>query len=111
VDEPRIVDQHGEFSLWVFDIPDNQADLRVELWRTGSLVREFTYPAYRICTLLAHWKDADEVQPEPTVESLAAHVESLTADVQRWYERAINAEFLVAQMREILRESEAVSHG
>lgn len=53
-------------TLWTIEAHDDQpitdgkkyaADLRVLLLLNGERVREFTYPAYRIWTLLAHWTE------------------------------------------------------
>lgn len=57
--------REGE-TLWTIEAHDDQpiaegkkyaADLRVVLLLNGERVREFTYPAYRIWTLLAHWTE------------------------------------------------------
>lgn len=53
-------------TLWTIEAHDDQpiqegqkyaADLRVLLLVNGERIREFTYPAYRIWTLLAHWTE------------------------------------------------------
>jgi hypothetical protein len=57
--------QIGE-TLWTIEAHDDQpiadgqkyaAYLRVLLLLNGERVSEFTYPAYRIWTLLAHWTE------------------------------------------------------
>ena len=70
-------DEHrgdGE-ALWTIEAHDDQpiaegkkyaADLRVLVLLNGERVREFTYPAYRIWTLLAHWAEG--------IEALAAEL-------------------------------------
>ncbi|MEP7738552.1 hypothetical protein ABKW28_12920 [Nocardioides sp. 31GB23] len=57
-------------AVWTIEAHDDQpiaegqkyaADLRVLVLLDGERVREFTYPAYRIWTLLAHWTEGIEV--------------------------------------------------
>jgi hypothetical protein len=65
--KPVAGDEYNGFTLVAYEIPDNRQDYRVEFRNDGELVREFLYPAYRIYTLLAHWREYDEVNP-PTAE-------------------------------------------
>ena len=53
-------------TVWTIEAHDDQpiaegkkyaADFRVLLLVNGERIREFTYPAYRIWTLLAHWTE------------------------------------------------------
>lgn len=73
---PVAGDTYGEFTLTAYDIPGNNQDYRVVLTRTGTIVREFAYPAYKIWTLLAHWRDNDEVQPNPVTGYPPARIET-----------------------------------
>lgn len=74
--EPLTAEHNNGEHQWVIQAHDDQpiaegktyaANLRVVLFRDGQQVREFTYPAYRIWTLLAHWTDGlaefEEAQP------------------------------------------------
>lgn len=64
--EPLRDQFHDGERQWDIEAHDDQpiedgkeyaADLRVLLLLNGERFREFTYPAYRIWTLLAHWTD------------------------------------------------------
>ncbi len=63
-------DEYGEWLITAYHIPNDAANCRVELRRSDRVVREFPYPAYKVWTLLAHWKEAPEVLAAD--ESLAA---------------------------------------
>lgn len=64
--EPLRDEYRAGETLWTIEAHDDQpiadgqkyaADLRVLLLLNGERIREFTYPAYRIWTLLAHWTE------------------------------------------------------
>jgi hypothetical protein len=61
--DPKIRDTYGEFALEVFDLEPGNDDCFVVLLRNDEEVKHFTYPTYKIWTLLAHWKENDEVNP------------------------------------------------
>lgn len=65
--DPKIRDTYGEFALEVFDLEPGNDDCFVVLLRNDEEVKHFTYPAYKIWTLLAHWKEYDEVNPAAEV--------------------------------------------
>lgn len=73
---PMAGDEYNGFTLMAYDIPDNRQDYRVEFAKDGEIIREFTYPAYKIWTLLAHWRDNDEVHPVETPDQSAAVVDA-----------------------------------
>lgn len=60
-------DQHQDGDdTWTIEVHDDQpvfegkryaADSRVLVLLNGERVREFTYPGYRVWTLLAHWTE------------------------------------------------------
>lgn len=66
--EPYRTDASGPYTLAIYDdqpVPDGSKhapEMRVTLSLNGEVQNEFTYPSYRIWTLLAHWKDG---LPEP----------------------------------------------
>lgn len=71
---PRAGDDHGEWSIRIYDdqpVPDGKKyapENRVVILRNETQVRDFLYPAYRIWTLLAHWTEglaalAEELEP------------------------------------------------
>ena len=57
-------DTYGEYDLSAFDASTEAGSYRVVLRKSGTVVQEFDYPAYKIWTLLAHWRDFDDVQPD-----------------------------------------------
>lgn len=65
--EPKIRDTHGEYAIEVFDLEPGGADCFVVLRQGDEELKHFRYPAYKIWTLLAHWKEYDEVNPAAEV--------------------------------------------
>lgn len=76
--EPLRDEYRAGETLWTIEAHDDQpiaegkkyaADLRVVLLLNGERIREFTYPAYRIWTLLAHWTESlDDVSLPPEAD-------------------------------------------
>lgn len=65
-DKPIAGDTYNGHTITAYEVPGSQ-DARVELRKGSELVREFVYPMYRVWTLIAHWRESDEVnQPEPS---------------------------------------------
>ena len=57
--EPVETETYGDHTVNVWDDAPSKADYRIELLYKGEKVREMVYPAYRIYTFLAHWKEMD----------------------------------------------------
>jgi hypothetical protein len=70
--EPRgwnFTETEGDWSIETVD-PDagtHAPDMRAVLKRNGETVREIEFPAYKVFTVLAHWRDW-----LPELESLSA---------------------------------------
>jgi hypothetical protein len=64
-ESPRVLieDHAGEYVLRIVDdqlVPAGQkyaSDAHVQVLCAGEVVRDFLYPAYRIWTLAAHWRE------------------------------------------------------
>lgn len=72
--EPLMAEYRTDAGLWTIAAHDDEpiaegkefaADMRVVLALDGEAVRHFTYPGYRIWTLLAHWTDGLDTLPAP----------------------------------------------
>jgi hypothetical protein len=59
---PVAGDTYNNWTIDAYKIPGNTQDYRVVLSHDGTPIREWEYPAYKIWTLLAHWRENDEVQ-------------------------------------------------
>jgi len=78
---PLAGDEYNGFTIDAFRIPGRPADARVVLRRGGELVREFEYPTYRVWTLLAHWRENVEVNPETHAPPTSIERKALDAAV------------------------------
>lgn len=73
---PIAGDTYGDYTLIAHNIPNNPQDCRMVLSLNNHVIREFRYPTYKIWTLLAHWRDNPEVQPNPVAGYPPARIET-----------------------------------